>query len=291
MNARCLHRIGGCAPLRNGRGFTLIEFAVVAGLVALLISALVVPLATQTRERRVAQALRTLDEIRQALVGYAEAEQLGPRLPCPDTTVALGEGTPNDGIEDRKAADGNCVAYDGNVPWVTLGVAASDPWGTRYRYAVSPAFADRNGAPTPTTAITLTSSGSLWICSGTPADLTASACAPGAPVTEMPPAPVAAPIAPAPGHWSHVNAVAAVILSHGANTWGGISSVTNLQLAPPGGTAARPDESENAGLDARIFVAREPSDAGTARGEFDDIMTWISPHILKSRLVAAGRLP
>lgn len=268
---------------RHGRGFTLIEFAVVAGLVALLISALVVPLATQTRERRVAQAQRALEEIRQAMIGYAETQQPGPLLPCPDKTGALGEGTPNDGIEDRIAATGNCVAYEGNVPWVTLGVAAADPWGTRYRYSVGAEYSDRNSG---TTAITLNSQGTLWICNQTPADLTASACGPGTPVTAVP------TVFPIPAAWDTGRiATAAVILSHGPNTWGGISGDTNQPLVAPGGSPPRPDEAENAGMDARVFVARDPSDAGTARGEFDDIVTWISPHILKSRLVAAGRLP
>jgi len=277
--------------LDRSRGFTLIEFAVVAGLVALLISALVVPLATQTNERRIAQTQRTLEEVRQALVGYAESQQPTPRLPCPDKTVAGGDGQPNDGLEDRVAATGNCVVYDGNLPWATLAVAGADPWGTRYRYSVSPSYADRLNPDATPLSITLDSQGSLWVCTSSPADLTTGACAPGTPVTEMPAAPVPAPIAPAVGHWRSVNAAAAVILSHGPNLWGGMSSVTNQALAAPGGTAARPDEDENAGGDVRVFVAREPSAAGTARGEFDDIVAWLSPHVIKARLVAAGRLP
>jgi hypothetical protein len=44
------------------------------------------------------------------------------------------------------------------------------------------------------------------------------------------------------------------------------------------------DELENADADL-TFVARIPSDS------FDDLVTWIVPSILKSRMVAAGRLP
>jgi hypothetical protein len=29
----------------------------------------------------------------------------------------------------------------------------------------------------------------------------------------------------------------------------------------------------------------------TAGGEFDDIVDWVSPHVIYNRLVAAGKLP
>ena len=44
------------------------------------------------------------------------------------------------------------------------------------------------------------------------------------------------------------------------------------------------DEEKNADADS-TFISK------TATSTFDDIVDWISPHILKSRMIAAGRLP
>lgn len=51
---------------------------------------------------------------------------------------------------------------------------------------------------------------------------------------------------------------------------------------------ASPDESENSDGDA-IFVSKIYS--GVAGSEFDDLIVWIAPSILKNRMVNAGRLP
>ena len=94
-------RLGGYA------GFTLIEMAVVIFVMALILGSILVPLSTQVEQRQLADARRQLDEIKEALMGYASA-QTAPHLPCPDKTAAAGAGTPNDGIEDVDA--GACVA-------------------------------------------------------------------------------------------------------------------------------------------------------------------------------------
>jgi len=74
------------------------------------------------------------------------------------------------------------------------------------------------------------------------------------------------------------NAVAAVVVSHGKNGLGAFRT-DGIQVA---GAAA--DELENADADA-TFIARIPDLA------FDDLVVWISPNVLKSRMVAANRLP
>ena len=71
---------------------------------------------------------------------------------------------------------------------------------------------------------------------------------------------------------------AAVIVSHGKNGLGAYKS-DGAQLAGAAG-----DELENANANA-IFVAKTPDPA------FDDLVAWISSNVLKSRMVAAGRLP
>lgn len=66
--------------------------------------------------------------------------------------------------------------------------------------------------------------------------------------------------------------IPAVIISRGKN-WA-ISTST--------------DEAENTDADG-IFVSKQYTN--TAGSEFDDLIVWIAPTILKSRMVSAGRLP
>ena len=73
-------------------------------------------------------------------------------------------------------------------------------------------------------------------------------------------------------------AAAAVILSHGRNGYGAHNAMGKINLAP---TSA--DERENAGGSPR-FVMHPPTAADRAGGEFDDIVTWLSPAWLLGRL-------
>lgn len=144
-------------------GFTLVEMAAVLLIVALLLGALLTPLSQQIEQRKISEAQKILDQIGDALMGFA-LSQTPPRLPCPDVAGPGGVG-PADGIEDPLGTAGcfdsnSTSSWGGNIPWVTLGVPATDPWGQRYQYRVNGAFVG---------AITLTSAGSgagvLRICS------------------------------------------------------------------------------------------------------------------------------
>ena len=66
--------------------------------------------------------------------------------------------------------------------------------------------------------------------------------------------------------------IPAIVVSHGKN-WA---------------TSASADEAENTDGDA-TFVDKDYSQ--TAGAEFDDLMIWISPHILRTMTVKAGILP
>lgn len=74
------------------------------------------------------------------------------------------------------------------------------------------------------------------------------------------------------------DALPAVLVSHGRNGLGGYRP--NGQKT----SASHPDEQENADADL-IFVNRLPDDS------YDDQVIWLSPNILNSRLLAAGRMP
>lgn len=68
------------------------------------------------------------------------------------------------------------------------------------------------------------------------------------------------------------NQIPAIVIAHGKN-WA---------------TTTSADENENSDTDT-IFVDRRPS--LNAPPTFDDQVIWISPNVLKNRLVSAGRLP
>jgi prepilin-type N-terminal cleavage/methylation domain-containing protein len=260
----------GGAPARYQAGFTLTELAVVLIIVALLIGGLLMPLSEQDNQRRTSETRKTLADINDALLGFAAANG---RLPCPAAPAATGVEAPLGG--------GVCTnPYDGLVPGVTLGLGSLhgdgyvlDAWGNPIHLAVSrdpsdgsatPPFWNNSFTTTPTAAAGIAGIGmsnlhpDLQVCSG------------GAPSASV----------QCTGNALATNAVA-VIYSLGRNgTIGGTG--TDEQQNPNPHVAAPAD---------RLFVSREAADAGSANGEFDDIVIWLSPNILYNKMIAAGRLP
>lgn len=106
-------------PTRRDKGFTLVEMAMVLMIIGLLLGGLLVPLATQVEQRDRRQAEVTLEQIKQALLGYAV---VNGKLPCPAT-----EEDPSSaeyGLPDTF----NC-GDEGKLPWKILGISETDPWG------------------------------------------------------------------------------------------------------------------------------------------------------------------
>ena len=185
-------------PNSGVSGFSLIELAIAIFVITLLLGGLLVPLSTQVEQRKFSETQKVLDEIKEALMGYALANGY---LPCPDKTTAAGVGTANDGQEDVNA--GTCVALEGNLPWATLGVTGYDSWGNRFRYRVDAQFSQR----VPTFTITTTST-TIRVCT------TAACTSFMTTISDGPPA---------------------VVLSHGKNGYGAINSLTsNANPAPTG---------------------------------------------------------
>ncbi len=225
------------------RGFTLIEMAIVLVIITILIGGLAMPLSAQIQARRIAETNRTLEEAREALLGYAmvTAAAAGPSgsayLPCPDTT---GDGT------EKRNGTGDCanivngVSY-GWFPWATLGTAPQDAWGNRLRYIVISQFA-KSGAGGGFYLSLLNPPNTLpdiQICSTS----TSSSC---------------------------LHNVAFALISHGPNGWGALN-VSGTPLAPPSG----PDETKNT-VNNLPLVMRTPTPPGSALGEFDDLVVWMS---------------
>ena len=242
------------------RGFTLIEMAIVLLIITLLLSGLLVPLSTQVEQRKIAETQKTLEEIKEALLGFAIANG---RLPCP--AIATSSGVEDPLPPSTSTTIKSCTsALSGFVPAVTLGISptddqgfAIDGWGHRIRYAVTNA---NNSRVTTTDGIQTLGMGTfspdLHVCASS-IGVTASACGP-------------------PGNTNTLTATApALIYSLGRN-WA------------TGGTGA--DEAENLDAD-EVFVSHVPSPATAPGGEFDDIVVWLSPNILFSRMLAAGKLP
>lgn len=127
------HRIDGAvppAPTSAQRGFTLTELAIVMFVVALLLGGMLLPLSAQQDIRARQETEKTLNDIREALIGFAVTNG---RLPRPATSATNG------------AEAAICVsdaACSGFVPWATLGSAKLDGWGKLIRYSVTPMFAN-----------------------------------------------------------------------------------------------------------------------------------------------------
>lgn len=109
------------------RGFTLIEVAIVTIVLTLLLGGLLIPLAAQVDQRRYAETRKSMDEIKEALIGFAQTHG---RLPCP--APAGGNGEALDHLTD---CDGS---FEGDLAWATLNAPQLDAWGRRFHYRVAP---------------------------------------------------------------------------------------------------------------------------------------------------------
>lgn len=131
---------------QHQRGFTLIELAIVLAIVGILLGGAFYPLSSSLESMRRSDARKQLDRILESLYGFA---QMHGRLPCP-ATATTATGTSNAGSE-------NCALDRGVVPWATLGLAETDPWGNRISYRMRDTF----GTTSP--KITLASEGNMTV--------------------------------------------------------------------------------------------------------------------------------
>lgn len=134
----CLKRDN--AILSNGKslqqGFTLIEIAVVVLIMGFLLGSVLGPLTEQRKNQNINQTEAELEEVHDALVGFAA---LNGYLPCPATSSSSG-------IESRVSGPGsNCSTEHGFVPSATLGLNGkfdanrliTDSWGEPLRYSLN----------------------------------------------------------------------------------------------------------------------------------------------------------
>jgi prepilin-type N-terminal cleavage/methylation domain-containing protein len=268
-------------------GFTLIEIAIVLLIVAILLGYTVALFPIQQELKQYRQVEEEMDDILNQLIGFA---QINGRLPCPDTSGGAGPGV-IDGQEDSidaiinatgiagtdNSPDG-CEAYFGFVPAGTLGLNGDfdanrnllDPWGQPYRYHIS--NFDAAGLP----AIDLVSPNGIrneGLAAVAP-DLNVCTTSLNATATNSTCAEAGV------GGNNVVTGVAVVLISTGKDQ-GRVAGISTIQ-------AENLDDFHN-GANDKVYTASTRSDVSAA--EYDDVVKWISPNLLFSKMIEADQLP
>lgn len=282
---------------KTQKGFTLVEIAIVLLIVAILLGYTVALFPRQQELKQYRAVEQEMDRVIDAIIGFA---QVNGRLPCP--------AVPNSsGAEDGGGA-ANCNNYGGFVPISTLGIQGRlnqdslllDPWGNPYRYYVTNVDFNGGGASDFVREGEMRDvgledtdgdgyidlDGRYIICNdnGTTTDdqCTGAAEVFGNYLAGPPDRYAGAPF---------------VLLSQGKN-WnqgtpindeleniGSKQSLTDLGIAngPSGNQYFLKDVNNN----ETTFVWRPTGFAD----DFDDVVRWVSPNILYSKMIEAGQLP
>lgn len=242
----------GMSKISN-EGFSLIEMAIVLFIVALLLGGLLPTVGGQMEQQQRNETHKQLDEIQQALLGYAISKGY---LPCPAKSAS-------DGAEDRTG--GVCTGNKrfGFLPWTELGVKKTDSWDRLFTYSVPLAYTNSTtpftlNLPRDITIKTRDVNGILINFSN---------------LNDMP--------AVVLSHGSNgifgTTGNGVLITSAAPSS----NNVDDQKNNSPGGTT-----------NGLVFVSRDPAAAGNSTDEaFDDIVVSLSPNLLFNRMVAAGKLP
>jgi prepilin-type N-terminal cleavage/methylation domain-containing protein len=308
-------------------GFTLIEISIVLLIVSIILGYTVAMVPVQQELKQYREAEAEMTRIIDSLYAFA---QVNGYLPCPAWTTDINDPTPagtSNGFECREGGDasacdgGNpqtdkCEHYFGYLPGKTLGFEGRyssvnklllDPWGMPYRYQVTNVDGDDtddDGASGPGTegrpdfviqgamkAATSSTLGNpfnvgllnpdLVICNADPSPTEAGTnniCVNAAQA-------IFGAYVGSPCTDPAVDCSPAVVLSTGKDK--GSPSATNwVQL----------ENLDNHPDNDRVFVKASRVEQGTQDSdgnalEYDDIVKWVSPNILYSKMIQAGQLP
>ncbi|MGJ8689561.1 MAG: prepilin-type N-terminal cleavage/methylation domain-containing protein [Gammaproteobacteria bacterium] len=252
----------GVLSLRKSGGFSLIEMAMVMLILGFLLAGLFTALGESDTNRRRSEAKTQIDNIVEALYGFA---QTTGRIPCPAIATS-------NGLESVRA-NTSCRRPHGFVPASSLGLQGTvnannlltDPWGNPYRYSVS---TYPTGPNQPITAFTtVAGTQTQFANNGLPAGDANLLCVSAEVACG---APILTDIAPA------------LVYSMGED-FGLVPSTTYQEENASQGVAGFLMATDN------NFVTRDYAAEGA--NQFDDILVWMSVNTLNSRLIAAGKLP
>lgn len=263
-------------------GFSLVEIAVVLVILTILLSIVVVPIATQVEQRRVDETQKFLESAKDALYGFAAANG---RLPCPATATSAGQesfctnaspaacGAP----QTIAPPHGRCVISFNTLPFgllpaVTLGITPVDAGG----YALD-AWAD--GSPSRRIGYAVSdyqkTGSTVYVLTAPDGIRTATM----------------ASVAAYPPTIPHLYVCATGLTATPPTANCGVSGITLTDMAPvvlfslgKNSAANSFDETNNQNGD-RVFTSGNRTDT------FDDIVTWMSLNTLFDRMVKAGKLP
>lgn len=249
------------------QGFTLVEMAMVLVILGFVLGVLLLPLQAQRQQLAQLQTENTLENAKRALLGFAQSKG---RLPCPATAA--------NGLEAPLGGNVLCTSQLGYLPAITLGIQPTDAngfvvdaWNNRIMYAVAQSSAATPVNPaTPDFTTNSATDGmnivglanltpELRICNSASV-VTATACSSGAETNYL------------------INNAVAIIYSTGATgvqATGGVDENLNPK------TPTNPKS---------VFVSHDITVAGAPNGEFDHIVTWISPYVLYNAMIEAGQL-
>ena len=241
-------------PSSHQSGFSLAELAIVLVIVSLMSSGLLLSLSSQRHHTENKDVQRQQETMIDAVLGFAMATG---RLPCPaDPTLATASGAGNEKFACT-LTDPTCTTSD-RLCKLEHGVT---PWVTLGLQETDPwgnrftYFVGREFSNPITQAEKDTGLRTRFTL-----DTTGRAkIEDGSGLTVA-------------------SEIPAVIVSHGHRGIGSYQS-TGLQLGVANG-----DELTNTNA-TLTFITHTPTDT------FDDLVTWINPSILKSKMVAVGKLP
>ncbi len=282
--------------MKTQQGFSLIELAIVLVIVTLLVGGLAMPLSAQIEARRISETRKTLEEAREAIMGYAMSHTVPSFCNCvykADTTLNIVD----DPVDTSDDPDSSCpVALCPTTGTVTLplpitrhflpcpdklddGDASTTidgdgieelrvggtcpqeegylPWAT-LATASQDAWGNRLRYAV-TSSYTNSINGFSNSSSGTKQVCRTSTG--GCPLGTV------------------AQAVPVIIISYGPNGWGGRNVNDSTLRAPTSADELANTNSNNA------FVARSPSKE--AADEFDDLVVWTSHLVLISRVCPA----
>ena len=285
-------------------GFTLVEIAIVLLIVTILLGYTVALFPRQQQLKQYRALNIEMDRVVEAIVGFA---QVNGRLPCPAIPDSVG-------IEDYDDTnDDGCDNYGGFVPVNTLGLDGRlnddslllDPWGNPYRYYVTNVDFDADDLsdftyPGEMRSVGLVDSddddyidldGRYIICNDPGAADDDECDADDEQVfgrfTDGGGAPENDRYAGAPF----------VLVSMGKN-WNEAAPAGD-ELENSGGELSTTDLSMVVGPSGAEYLLKDVANGETTfvrridgfADDFDDVVRWVSPSILYSRMIQAGQLP